>query len=157
MIKNKTRNQKLGWVVFLAYLSVLVYFLFFAESLGRDSGTYEYSYNLQLFKEIKRFYVYREQLGMRAFLMNDVGNVAAFIPSGFFLPIVSAHCKRFRWLTIPLCFLFSLVIETAQLVFRVGSFDVDDIFLNTVGGILGYILYHAVQQMRIWGRKHGKI
>ena len=30
-------------------------------------------------------------------------------------------------------------IETIQLVFKVGSFDVDDMFLNTLGGIAGYL------------------
>ena len=35
--------------------------------------------------------------------------------------------------------LFSIGIETAQLLTKVGAFDVDDIFLNTVGGLMGYI------------------
>jgi len=38
-----------------------------------------------------------------------------------------------------LSFLLTLSIETIQLVFKVGSFDVDDMFLNTLGGIAGYI------------------
>ena len=32
----------------------------------------------------------------------------------------------------------SLGVETIQLFTRVGSFDVDDILLNTIGGVLGY-------------------
>ena len=36
MIRNTTRNQKLGWVLFIAYLTLLVYFMFFAESFGRN-------------------------------------------------------------------------------------------------------------------------
>ena len=36
--------------------------------------------------------------------------------------------------------LFSIGIETAQLLMKVGAFDVDDIFLNTLGGLVGYIL-----------------
>lgn len=155
MLKNKTRNQKIGTVLFHAYLALLVYFLFFAEALGRDPSAHECSYNLELFKEIRRFYIYREQLGIKAFLLNVVGNVVVFIPCGFFLPIISSRCKRHAWVTILLCFLFSLSIETVQLVLRVGSFDVDDIFLNTIGGILGYLLYHLVQQFRIWRRRRG--
>ena len=38
-----------------------------------------------------------------------------------------------------LSFLLTLSIETIQLVFKVGSFDVDDMFLNTLGGIAGYL------------------
>ncbi|MDO4267177.1 MAG: VanZ family protein [Eubacteriales bacterium] len=152
MIKNTTRNQKLGWVLFLAYLALLVYFLFFAESLGRVSENREYAYNLELFKEIKRFYTYREQLGMEAFLMNVFGNVIAFMPCGFFLPIVSRRSRRW-YNTILLSFSLSLCVETAQLIWRVGSFDVDDLLLNTLGGALGYICYRIVQKIRIRRKK----
>ena len=78
MIRNTTRNQKLGWVLFIAYLALLVYFMFFAESFGRNPDLREYSYNLELFKEIRRFYKYRKQLGMEAFLLNIVGNVVYY-------------------------------------------------------------------------------
>lgn len=155
MIRNTTRNQKLGWVLFLAYLALLVYFLFFAESFDRDWVRREYSYNLELFKEIKRFYLYRDQLGVKAFVLNVFGNVAAFVPYGFFLPIVSRRSKKW-WNTVLLSFGFSLCVELIQLIFRVGSFDVDDILLNTIGGILGYIGYRAVQYMRIRRRRRAK-
>ena len=46
--------------------------------------------------------------------------------------------KNFLSVTF-LAMLFSIGIETAQLVTKVGAFDVDDIFLNTIGGLLGYI------------------
>ena len=61
MIRNTTRNQKLGWVLFIAYLTLLVYFMFFAESFGRNPDLREYSYNLELFKEIRRFYKNRKK------------------------------------------------------------------------------------------------
>ena len=125
MIRNTTRNQKLGWVLFIAYLALLVYFLIFSESLGRDASQRDYAYNLELFKEIRRFYVYRKQLGMEAFLLNVFGNVIAFMPCGFFLPIVSRRSRKW-YNTVLLGFLLSLSVETLQLVLRVGSFDVDD-------------------------------
>ncbi|NBH72937.1 VanZ family protein [Clostridiaceae bacterium] len=155
MIRNTTRNQKFGWVLFVVYLTVLVYFVFFAESFGRDPAQREYAYNLELFKEIRRFYQYRHQLGMEAFLLNVVGNVVAFMPCGFFLPVVSKRGKKW-YNTISLCFGLSLCIETVQLVFKVGSFDVDDLLLNTIGGVLGYVSYRVVQWLRIRRRMHGK-
>ena len=155
MIRNTTRNQKFGWVLFVAYLALLVYFVFFAESFGRDTARREYAYNLELFKEIKRFYQYRHQLGMEAFLLNVVGNMVAFMPCGFFLPVVSKRGKKW-YNTICLCFGLSLCIETVQLVFKVGSFDVDDLLLNTIGGVLGYFSYRTVQWFRIRRRMHGK-
>ena len=64
--------------------------MFFAESFGRTADPQsEYAYNLELFKEIKRFYTYREQLGFKAVFLNLVGNVVGFMPFGFFLPVVS--------------------------------------------------------------------
>lgn len=155
MIRNTTRNQKLGWVLFIAYLAMLVYFMFFAESFGRDPVQRDYAYNLELFKEIKRFYHYREQLGMKAFLLNVVGNVVAFMPCGFFLPIVSRRGRRWYnmlWLVFGL----SLAIEVTQLVCKVGSFDVDDLLLNTLGGVIGYLLNRKVQKYRIRRKRRAK-
>lgn len=112
-------------------------FYVFSDGFGR-SGHEEYAYNLILFKEIKRFYKYRELLGMRSFLLNTVGNVICFMPFGFILPIISRRGKKW-YNTFLLSFLMSFGIETIQLIFKVGSFDVDDMFLNTLGGIAGYI------------------
>ena len=95
MIKNTTRNQKFGWVLFVMYLIALTYFMFFAEAMGRTGNTQAgYAYNLELFKEIRRFYQYRHQLVMEAFLLNVVGNIVAFMPCGFFLPIVSRRGRK---------------------------------------------------------------
>jgi len=85
---------------------------------------------------------------MESFLLNIVGNIVGFMPCGFFLPVISRRSRR--WFnTVLLSFLFSLCIETIQLIFKVGSFDVDDMILNTLGGILGYILYKIVQHIRV--------
>ncbi len=149
MENHTTRNQKCIRILFVAYMLVLIYLVFFAESMGRaDRGTGGYAYNLELFREIRRFYVYREQLGMKAVVLNLAGNVLAFVPFGFMLPVVI----RRRKCCFDVCLLSGLLsfcIEITQLAFKVGSFDVDDILLNTAGGILGYISYRAVQAVRI--------
>lgn len=155
MIKNTTKHQKLFWVLFIIYMAALCYFMFFAESFGRNTHSQqEYSYNLVLFKEIKRFIQYRELLGMEAFLLNIVGNVVGFMPFGFILPIISRRGKKW-YNTILLSFMFSLCIEATQLAFKVGSFDVDDMFLNTMGGVLGYLGVCVVQMIRRRRRRHG--
>ena len=149
MIRNTTKLQKFGWVLFILYLLALTYLMFFAESLGRTGNAQaDYAYNLELFKEIRRFYTYREQLGMKAVLLNLGGNVVGFMPFGFFLPVVSRRGRR-PHNAVLLAFGLSLCIETVQLVFKVGSFDVDDLLLNTIGGILGFGLYKLVQRIRV--------
>lgn len=84
--------------------------------------------------------MYREQVGYFASFLNLAGNVIGFLPFGFFLPILG---YRFRngGLICLLGLTLSLVVETIQLVFKVGCFDVDDLILNTLGAILGYLLF----------------
>ena len=36
------------------------------------------------------------------------------------------------------------MIETSQLIMKVGVFDVDDLLMNTVGGLIGYMIYRVV-------------
>jgi glycopeptide antibiotics resistance protein len=49
--------------------------------------------------------------------------------------------------------LSSLLVELIQLISKVGSCDVDDILLNTLGGVIGYLLFWGVYQAVIL---HGK-
>lgn len=146
MWKRTKTHQKVCWVLFFCYLLMLTYFMFFSDGFGRSEYT-EYRYNLTLFKEIRRFYTYRELLGMKAFLINTVGNVVCFMPFGFILPIITELGKKW-YNTLLLSFLMTLSIETIQLVFKVGSFDVDDMFLNTAGGVAGYIGVTALRAIR---------
>ena len=146
MWKREKTHQKICWILFFSYLLMLTYFMFFSDGFGRSEYT-EYHYNLTLFKEIRRFYTYRELVGTKAFLLNIVGNVVCFMPFGFILPIITRLGER--WLnTLLLSFLLPLSIETIQLVFRVGSFDVDDMFLNTVGGAAGYVSVTMLKWIR---------
>ena len=55
--------------------------------------------------------------------------------------------------TVWYSFELSLVVELIQLITKVGSFDVDDLLLNTVGGMFGFVIYAAVVQGR--RKKHG--
>lgn len=153
-MKKKENRKALKWLVFIAYIAGLVYFVFFAESLGRSDVGTTYRYNLVPFKEIKRFVYYFHHLGLAAVLMNIAGNVIAFMPFGFGIPMIAEHKCRFLSVTLY-TFGLSLGIELIQLVSKVGSFDVDDLMLNTLGGILGYILFVIYRKMCL-KRKKGK-
>ena len=150
MIRNTTKLQKLCWLLLICYLIGLVYFTFFAEALGRRIAPNEAvaRFNLVPFREIRRFWRYREQLGLSAFLLNVFGNAAVFVPCGFLLPAVSRRCRN--WLGVCLVvFCISFLIECTQLAFRVGSFDIDDLMLNTLGGMLGFGLNRLIQMRRL--------
>ena len=67
---------------------------FFSENYGRTDTEREYRYNLVLFREIKRYLVYYEQLGIGNVILNLLGNIVAFMPYGFLLPMVNKACKN---------------------------------------------------------------
>ncbi len=134
-------------VMFGVYIICLTYFLFFAESTGRTFEGRTYHYNLELFKEIGRFIKYRHVLGTKAVLLNLVGNIVAFFPFGFFMPILHPKCRSFLY-TVFFSFEFSLIVETIQLISKVGSFDVDDLLLNTIGGALGCLIFLWMNRIR---------
>lgn len=138
-----------GKVLFILYVGFLIYFLFLAEWYGRTEISEEYRYNLELFKEIRRFITYREQLGMFVVAANLLGNIFIFVPYGFFVSMAGRRRGFFK--TFFFSMFLSLAVETVQLITRVGSFDVDDILLNTVGGVLGYIVFVLCNGVR---RKH---
>ncbi len=85
------------------------------------------------FKEITRY-----DIGSKLFYKNVIGNIILFIPLGFF---ISYYIKP-KNIIIPafLIIFFSSVIEFTQ--DKIGrTFDIDDITLNVIGGIIGYTLY----------------
>lgn len=152
-MKNETKRKirRMGLLLFVIYVLLLIYFLFFSEAYGRVAeAEREYRYNLTPFVEIRRFWVYRDQVGLFAFFTNIFGNVIGFIPLGFILPII---CRSWRngFLIILSGFGLSLCVETIQLITKVGCFDVDDMILNTVGAAVGYITFAVCDYLR---RKH---
>ena len=152
MDANRKKSRTVAGILFLIYFFVLFYFLFFSEEMGRTYSERVYHYHLVPFKEIGRFIRYRNVLGRKAVVLNLVGNVVAFMPFGAFLPIFSVRCRRILC-TVWYSFELSLVVELLQLIFKVGSFDVDDLLLNTVGGMLGFLVYFLA--VRAWRGKHG--
>ena len=67
------------------------------------------------------------------------------------MPMASRYRSFFS--TVFYSFGLSLCVETFQLITKVGSFDVDDLLLNTLGGLAGYIMFvvcAAVRRTGIW-------
>jgi len=99
------------------------------------------SANLVPFREINRSL---QSLSDHA-MVNLFGNVAIFLPLGFVLAFMWNRVRMAGVKIVSCAFLLSLGLETAQLVFMIGQFDVDDILLNTLGGLLGFIVYRTVR------------
>ena len=103
------------------------------------------------FKEIFRY-----DLGTPKFIKNIIGNIIMFIPFGFF----ASYFLKSKKISIPLILtiILTTTIETVQ--YYIGRvFDIDDIILNIVGGILGYLLFITMDflQDKIPGLKNNHI
>lgn len=101
--------------------------------------------NLVLFSSI---FPYLRNIGEPYAFWNIAGNIAAFIPLGFFV-FDKLYNNFFK--AIIICIIIIFMIECVQLVFKIGIFDVDDIFLNTLGclmGILSNLLFYCIDKLR---------
>ncbi|MCD8346537.1 MAG: VanZ family protein [Lachnospiraceae bacterium] len=136
--------KALGACLFLLYMAGLVYFLFLSEDYGHG-GVGEYDYNIYPFREIIRYIRYRELLGTRAVLINLFGNVIGFLPFGALVPLMARGARR-AWRITLLSLEVSVLVEVSQLIFHVGCFDVDDMILNTLGGLLGYLAFRVMSR-----------
>lgn len=148
MNETQRKYEKIVFLIlFAVYVLLVIYFLFFAETTGRTISNRTYHYNLILFKEIKRFIVYRQELGLFAVTANLIGNVLIFLPFGMLVPFLTKRFKKF-WSVVLLTFELSVLVELVQLMTKVGSCDVDDILLNTIGGMLGFVCYAIAVRCR---------
>ncbi len=129
LISNKKKfklYEELVNLSFIIYILSLFYLVTFQDV---NYGTS----NFTPFKEMFRY-----SFGSRLFIKNVLGNILLFVPLGFYCAYyIKAKKNYFSFITILLS---SLTIEFTQL--NIGrTFDVDDIILNVIGGIIGFLLY----------------
>lgn len=77
-------------------------------------------------------------------LINTFGNILMFIPFGLFPPLLWHNIKLGKSALIG--FFASFTVETVQLFLSRGT-DVDDLWLNTLGTCLGYVIYILIDKV----------
>lgn len=85
--------------------------------------------------------------GGRSFVVNFVGNIVVFLPIGILLPVATRRVKTASRVGAA-CAALSAAVEVIQYATgrRVG--DVDDVILNTAGGLLGWCVLSALRGYR---------
>lgn len=128
----------------VVYISYLSYLTFLDHVYGRDFVHRNIS--VVPFKAIIAFVRYGS---MKMIVVNILGNMAAFVPMGFLLPGVFRKLDGFKKVLLGVS-AASLLIETLQFVTGTGISDIDDIILNVIGGVLGYLIYKAFYKLSVW-------
>ena len=144
--KKKSRiSRELGITLFFMFLTGLLSQTILptvsvqGEGIQLINGDHQ-AINLEPFRVLTETYNAIKYLDLwQPFLINFVGNIVMFIPIGFLLPLLWKKFDR-AWRTVGIGFLLSLIIEILQLP-QMRSSDVDDLWLNTLGACIGYVLY----------------
>ncbi len=125
--------KELSKLISIIYIWLLFTLLTFTD-LNVNSGI-----NIIPFSEILRY-----EIGTKMFYYNVIGNIIIFIPFGY---LISSYINPKRiWGIIITSLGTSSIVEFVQL--QIGrSFDIDDIILNIVGAIIGYLLYKLLHNL----------
>lgn len=121
--------KELLYLISIIYIMCLFYVVTFQDVSWSTS-------NFTLFKEMFRY-----EFGTKLFFHNVIGNMLMFIPFGFLISYFLKLEKPYS--IIILSFITSVTIEVTQLLIgRV--FDIDDIILNVIGGLIGFLLFYIL-------------
>ena len=131
--KHFILHEEIFQLLFLIYIIVLWQLVTSQDING--GGT-----NFMPFREILRY-----NYGTLPFYKQVFGNILLFIPFGYF---ATSYCRIKNLGTITvISVLSSTIIEVVQ-HFIGRSFDIDDIILNVVGGIIGFLLYICLNAIK---------
>jgi len=131
--KKFVLHREMLALIFIIYILCLYYILTYQDM--NYGGV-----NLIPFKEMFRY-----EIGSYKFNKNVIGNILLFIPFGYF----SAYYLNSRKLktTVVVTLIVTTCAEIIQ--YYIGRvFDIDDIILNLVGGILGYLLFVGLSAIK---------
>lgn len=78
-------------------------------------------------------------------LIEVIGNIALFMVIGFILPLLWLRFEDLRK-TLITCISISVFIEILQLILPRAT-DIDDVLMNTFGGLIGYCIYYIFKKM----------
>lgn len=139
-------SHEIGAISFLLFMTALfsqtiLTFLYTGPVVTR-SFTNINIVPLRVFRD--NYYAITELNFWQPFIINFLGNICIFMPIGFMVPLLWRKFNRF-WKVALLGFGISLFIETTQLT-QARSSDIDDLWLNTLGSMLGYSAYSLLKR-----------
>lgn len=100
-------------------------------------------YNLIPLVTISKYFQ-AEQMSMLRRAGNILGNIYLFVPLGLLLPLAYRKANNI-WKMLFISLILSIFFEAAQYALASGSSDIDDVILNTVGGISGLLLFRIIR------------
>lgn len=125
--------------VFVFYMALLILILFRRHHLER-------SVNLIPLRGIISFLSGNDSVSgkdsavvLHAFaISNLLGNIAIFVPLGVYITLF--HKNKAIWKNTLLIMITSMLVEIIQFTCKLGIGDIDDVILNSIGGLIGVFI-----------------
>ncbi len=151
--KKETILKTVCYIIFMLYLMCLTKIILFKYSSSIDVIENIFKGELNGFRSINIIplnsiidfiKIISEGYFTRGF-NNIIGNIFVFVPLGYFLTMLFKKTKKLRY-TILFSLIFSLIYESLQYFLYLGSADIDDIILNLLGAIIGFVFYKVIER-----------
>ena len=149
--------KRLTVICFLLYLHMLLSFTlastyFYRPSSFAITDPEGFSLYLQTRVNLIPFYTIKEISDVGGFytvIVNNLGNILALMPMGVFLPLIFFRQRRILMfvLTVTLCV---ILIETTQMLFLMGAWDIDDLILNVTGAVIMFLVMRSKITAKIY-------
>ncbi len=158
LISDRYRALKLMKTAVLICFCIYVIFLLdmtlFNAYYGRNILSRQISFELYInyfhdyvnLAPFKTIMLYIRSFGNKTisaavFVTNIFGNIVAFMPFAFFLPILFKKMRIFKYFLLTIT-LVVIIIELSQFILLAGSCDIDDFLLNIFGSCIFYGILH---------------
>lgn len=134
----KRKSNCFVTILFLIYLALLVWIILFKLQFSISDLDKIRSINCIPFH-------YDKEIGVAFHLTEVLENVLIFVPMGIYLQMLMPKVKLYA--KIMMIAGTSFLLETTQYVLAIGRSDITDVLTNTVGGLLGLIVYLMVARL----------
>ncbi len=135
---NNIKNNK-------SFLCDLLFFIYFFIVIYRTLLQRDFSYN-PLSEVFDGWTIFKTQYTGLDYQV--IGNVTMFLPFGFLWTLSFEREKKSAKALLNTALsslLFSAFIEITQLIFSKGTFQFSDIAYNTLGGVLGAVIFIIIK------------
>lgn len=127
--KNKTPFSVAAITGFFMYIVILLFITVLSREGGSSKGI-----------DLKLFSTWGINTRNNAYVIE---NILLFIPFGILCAWVFPAARKL-WSDILIGAVVSLGIECLQLITGTGFFQIDDVLTNTLGMLIGYLLYRCI-------------
>ena len=134
----KRKSNCFVTILFLIYLALLVWIILFKLQFSISDLDKIRSINCIPFH-------YDKEIGAAFHLTEVLENFLIFVPMGIYLQMLMPKVKLYA--KIMMIAGTSFLLETTQYVLAIGRSDITDVLTNTVGGLLGLIVYLMVARL----------